>query len=350
MSIVPRSTTVNTSHSLAPSPSLSPATSSFLSSWTSAVRRRLTRLRLSLNLETPHSITQLYRSQPPFSTDTHISLQLEHLIRDAYVDDLYDGRMHCATIRDSSEQAVGIVYWRDVDEDDVQQWIKPQHAQHIITAATDDQHALPTAETVRPALLAADDALETDSDGVMAALSAFSPYRQLTAAHWLKVELLVTVPSHAHLHLATLLLSSALLLSASSYAPLPTHSMLHIAGGSHNTAATALYSRLGFRAIPREWVNEPNRDVWVMLDVMRWMRGSDWARVLGDGWDEVEERGGEEQGGRLGSGKVNGLLTDRVTSDGEEEQEKEGEADSDVSNGSRAAGRSDDRCLHSTYR
>lgn len=311
MSVIPHANTVNPTHSLAPSHSLSPATSSFLSAWTTAVRHRLHSLHLSLRLETPQSITHLYHSQPPFSTHTHISLQLEHLIRDAYIDDLYDGRLHCATIRDSHNQAVGIVYWRDVDEADVKQWIKPQHAHDILAAATHDQPALPPVDTAQPALLAADEEVSGESDGVMAALSAFSPYRQLTAAHWLKVELLVTVPSHAHLHLATLLLSSALLLSASSYSPLLTHSMLHIAGGSHNTAATALYSRMGFRAIPREWVNEPNRDVWLMCDVMRWMRGGDWVRVLGQGWQEVEGSEGEvERGGGLASGTVNGLLMD----------------------------------------
>ena len=342
MSVIPHPTSINPTHSLAPSPSLSPATSSFLSSWTTAVRRRLRSLHLSLRLETPHSITALYDSQPPFSSHTHISLQLEQLIRDAYIDDLYDGRMHCATIRDSADTAVGIVYWRDVDETDVRQWIKPQHAQHILTAATDNQPTLPTTDNAQPALLSADEALDGDSDGVMAALSAFSPYQQLTAAHWLKVELLVTVPSHAHLHLATLLLSSALLLSASSYAPLATHSMLHIAGGSHNTAAVALYSRLGFRAIPREWVNEPNRDVWVMVDVMRWMRAGDWVRVLGEGWDEVESNGTNKSDGGLMHGQVSGLLTDgsteRPQSEGSEQEQK-------TESGQRAQANSSDTLL-----
>ena len=311
MSVIPHPATVNPAHVLAPSQSLSPATSVFLSTWTTAVRRRLHALDLSLQLETPATVTALYDNQPPFSTHTHVSLQLEQLIRDAYIDDLYDGRMHCATIRDRCSRAVGIVYWRDVDEADVKRWIKPQHAQDILAAATDNQPSLPSTDFSAPALMSIDDALQGDSDGVMAALSAFTPYQQLTAAHWLKVELLVTVPSHAHLHLATLLLSSALLLSASSYAPLPTHSMLHVAGGSHNTAATALYSRMGFHAIPREWVNEPNRDVWLMVDAMRWVRGGDWVRVLGEGWDEVEAGvGGGEQRGSEGTKRVvKGLLT-----------------------------------------
>ena len=315
MSIIPHPTTVDFTQSLALPHSLSPATSSFLSSWTTAVRRRLHTLHLSLRLETPTSLTQLYDNQPAFSSHTHISLQLEQLIRDAYIDDLYDGRLHCATLRDDSDHAVGIAYWRDVEEADVKRWIKPQHAEQILDTATADQPALPTADTAQSTLPATDDAPAGDSDGVMAALSAFAPYRQLTSAHWLKVELLVTVPSHAHLHLATLLLSSALLLSASSYSPQPTHSMLHIAGGSHNTAAVALYSRLGFRAIPRDWVNEPNRDVWVMVDVMRWMRGGDWVRALGEGWDEVEGGGGVQRGGGITSGKVSGLLTDGSTDD-----------------------------------
>ena len=224
MSVIPHPSTVNTSHPLAPSRSLSPATSSFLSSWTTAVRRRLHSLHLSLRLETPQSVTQLYDRQPPLSLHTHISLQLERLIRDAYIDDLYEGRMHCATIRDRSDRAVGIVYWRDVDEADVKQWIKPQHAEEILSAATDDQPSLPSADTAQTALQAAEESPDGDGDGMMAALSAISPYQQLTAAHWLKVELLVTVPSaahwlkvellvtvpsHTHLHLATLLLSSA---------------------------------------------------------------------------------------------------------------------------------------------
>ena len=306
MSVIPHSTvSTNASHELSSSQPPSGATAPFLSSWTLAVRRRLHSLHLALRLETPASLARLCATQPPFSADTHISLQLEQLIRDAFVDDLYEGALHCATVRDADDRAVGIVYWRDVDEADVRRWIKPQHAQHILDAATHDQPALPAASThAQAALLAADDASGSEQDGVMDALSAFSPYQQLTAAHWLKVELLVTVPSHAHLHVATLLLSSALLLSASSHSPAPTHSLLHIAGGSHNTAACALYSRLGFRAIPREWVNEPNRDVWLMVDVMRWMRGSDWTRVLGEGWDEVEGESG------VAGGKVSGLLTD----------------------------------------
>lgn len=324
MSVVPHSASIEASHGLIPSQPPSAAAAPFLSSWTLAVRRRLHSLHLSLRLETAASLARLYAAQPPFSVDTHISLQLEHLIRDAFLDDLYEGALHCATVRDADSRAVGIVYWRDVDEADVRRWIKPQHAQHILDAATHDQPALPASPThnaPRAALLAADDAPGGDGDGVLDALSAFSPYQQLTAAHWLKVELLVTVPSHAHLHLATLLLSSALLLSASSHGAGPTHSLLHIAGGSHNTAACALYGRLGFRAIPREWVNEPNRDVWLMVDVMRWMRGSDWARVLGDGWDEVEGEGG------AAAGKVSGLLTDGQN---QQEQHEQGAHSVDV--------------------
>ena len=104
--------------------------------------------------------------------------------------------------------------------------------------------------------------------------------------------------------------------------------MLHIAGGSHNTAATALYGRMGFRAIPRDWVKEPNRDVWLMVDVMRWMRGADWVRVLGEGWEEVEERAGDSQGRALIQRQVSGLLTDgggtsALEGSGEEENERD---------------------------
>ena len=107
----------------------------------------------------------------------------------------------------------------------------------------------------------------------------------LALHHWVKVELLVVLPSHAQLHLATLLLSSALLLSSHAFLPLPSHAVLHIAGGATNLPAIALYRRLGFTPIERAWVEQPNRDVWVLLDCRRKLMHMNWARVLGDDWD-----------------------------------------------------------------
>ena len=112
------------------------------------------------------------------------------------------------------------------------------------------------------------------------------PPSALSSHHWIKVELVVTLPSHAHLHLATILLSSALLLSSQAFLPQPSHAVLHIAGGVGNAAAVGLYSSLGFVPVERDCVDQPNRDVWVLLDCRRRLMEMDWARVLGDDWQQ----------------------------------------------------------------
>ena len=115
---------ITTSPSLLPAPSSS--VPSFFSAWTSAVRARLHTLRLTLHLETPSTLRALTARQPAFSLHTSVSLGLESLIRDAFLDDLYDGRLHCATLRTPDSLAVGVIYWRDVEAHEMQLWIKDE--------------------------------------------------------------------------------------------------------------------------------------------------------------------------------------------------------------------------------
>jgi GNAT superfamily N-acetyltransferase len=285
----------------------STAPPSLLSGWISAVRRRLQRLHCRLQLETAASVSALYSSSDPFSVQTAVSPELEAMIVSAFCDDLYDGRLHCATIREQSGEAAAIVFWRDVEEREISKWIRPGCQQLIIdkAAAARRQRAEAAGQEDASAaeLLHSDGQLlhpaSSADDGLSTALAAYSAVSSralpLTSHHWVKVELVVVRPSARQHHLGTLLLCSTLLLSAQHFLPLPSHALLHLAGGQGNAAAASLYRRMGFVPIDSSWVTEPNREAWVMLDVRRSIATMDWDRVLGDDWRQQLDDG---EGGR----------------------------------------------------
>jgi hypothetical protein len=58
------------------------------------------------------------------------------------------------------------------------------------------------------------------------------------------------------------------------------HSVLHIAGGLQNSPAVRLYEKFGFVAAPSSVFQQPNKHLFVLVDIRQTLEATDWRRLF----------------------------------------------------------------------
>jgi ribosomal protein S18 acetylase RimI-like enzyme len=253
---------------------------------------------LYLELETPKSVTKLYSSnylpEQRFCSNSHVGKDIEIMIRDAYIDELYDDAMHCVTVRNSSTgEALGIVFWRDLSQEEMKKHMKVE----FVEAAIKEQQALPQAQQKQNQIIYLNDKSEANElanqleelkideerhvESAKHSGSELAPVNQMNAANinrgWIKIELLATLPCATGQRIGTILLSAALVYAARHR---KNKGLLHVAGGNANIPAIQLYQKFGFHSVPPEYFNQPNKEMFVLLDINRILRRLDWTQII----------------------------------------------------------------------
>eukprot|EP00300_Choanocystis_sp_HF-7_P002039 c11604_g1_i1.p1 GENE.c11604_g1_i1~~c11604_g1_i1.p1 ORF type:complete len:257 (+),score=41.09 c11604_g1_i1:124-894(+) len=234
--------------------------STALVSASSIVSTALSSNEVVLRQETIESVKELYAHGGGFCEHTHVGKRLEKLIVESFVEDAYDGKLHCLTLREGRGTAVGILFWREIERSEMGEWMSDSLVHQLQSATrslegTDPQQSF-------------DMALGRPTEDVR--------------DHWMKIELLCTHPAFYGRRIGTLLLAAALLHAMVHHSK---HSILHVAGGASNVPATRLYKRFGFESLgsgeQQTGFHDPNRDMFVLRDISGAFRGKNWNDILG---------------------------------------------------------------------
>ncbi|CAB9502439.1 expressed unknown protein [Seminavis robusta] len=220
-----------------------------------------------------------------------LSTQVEASLMESFIEDDYDGALHLTTLDDEQGKPVGFVFWRQVPEDEMKDWIhwenlqkklRGEQQQQLKQAQPDkeDQEvpvedglsSLPNhskrrrmrqsiqmvrGESIRWLEVASSDAARRNS----LLRSSTAPLERLTHS-WVKIELLAVHPDHFKRHIGTLLMACAMY---RAYQKGDDHMILHVAGGHENVPALRLYEKFGFLPVPQGTVfHKPDKDLFVL--------------------------------------------------------------------------------------
>ncbi|KAI9006401.1 hypothetical protein DFJ74DRAFT_389568 [Hyaloraphidium curvatum] len=251
--------------------------------WTNAIAAFAVGKDLELCLESPESARIAFRSG-------HVVLplpSLEDAVRDAFIEDAYDGSLHLLTLRDRTRTLprighpiVALVFWRDLDRGELESWVRsvadcPRMIEDSsLDGEPDVEHesempADPNGSQLELVVRSKQGVtFEHSFDWNSAPVSA-SPYEG-----WIKVELIGTHPAHYRKGYARILFVAVLLISYLRDGK--RHVVLHVAGGAANIEATNLYKSLGFVEPPAGMFRQPNNNLLVLWSIEAALRKLDW--------------------------------------------------------------------------
>jgi GNAT superfamily N-acetyltransferase len=220
---------------------------------------------------------------------------LEDAVRDAFLEDAFDGRLHLLTIRDTSRTLkkighpiVALVFWRDLDRNEIHNWARDLEECHrglLEDGPSPSQTPPPLNGTPKDdgdqlsLVVHSNNRLELNDSFDMSSLADVLSEETMDLAldpcNWIKIELLGTHPDHLRRGYARLLLVSVLLISLARDGK--KSAVLQVAGGyEDNVAAMELYLSLGFARPPKEMFKKPCNNVLVLWSIQRTLEGLDW--------------------------------------------------------------------------
>jgi len=250
--------------------------------------------------ETPASAADVLESAESFCEGGALSIDVERTLFEAFVEDDYDGRLHLTTLRNESDAVVGLVFWREVPEDEMKSWInfdalsasvsdlrgmvndvnaeivdddsihRQRHRSSLVPVREESLHWLYQASTSRRDLV---------SQPRGKALSREEVIEDLTH-RWVKIELLAVRKPFWGNKYGSLLLACAL---CEAYSLNNNRAILHVAGGYSNVPAVKLYQRFGFVGVPAGdggMFNKPDRDLFVLGNIGTALQSLSWTDVL----------------------------------------------------------------------
>lgn len=270
--------------------------------WRNAVASYAIGHNLQIQLESPDSARKALSCGhivPPLAS-------LEETVRDCFLEDSFDGQLHLMTIRDLSRTLpkighpiVALVFWRDLDRDEIYSWVEDvdacrrklleEQAGEDIASADVPSPTPPPLDGSKPnddgdqlsLVVRSQSDVKFNSAFDMSSLAEMLPdysKKELVEdpySGWIKIELVGTHPDHLRRGYARLLVVSVLLIAMVRDGK--KSAVLQVAGGyKDNDAATALYLSLGFSIPPKGMFKEPNENVLVLWSIGRGLEGLDW--------------------------------------------------------------------------
>ncbi|KNC49364.1 uncharacterized protein AMSG_05362 [Thecamonas trahens ATCC 50062] len=235
--------------------------------WHGSVGSVLTRNKLRLVVESSESLARL-GEEAVTTLPT-----LEHLAREAFVEDDFDGELHAISLRasDENDKIVALLFWRGVPVDEMREWIAA--AQAIESRLSVAPIGLPTTpqlalgsggergELAMVPLRVVSDGQVAFADGAVApAAWGDSPFDG-----WMKIEIMGTRPGYGRKGYGRLLLATALFMAAVRDGR--RHAVLQVAGGVDNVGAQRLYASFGFEKPPDGVFAYPNDSILVLYDI-----------------------------------------------------------------------------------
>lgn len=245
-----------------------------------------------------------------------LSSDVEQTLFESFIDDDYEGRLHLTTLRQNDEagQVVGIVFWREVPDTEMREWINfdalsasisdlrglviddngdddehtagksgasrsstGRHRRSLVPVREESLHWLYQATSSRHLLQRGGKSRATNTS--VEALSREEVIDGLTH-RWVKIELLAVQKSFWGHRYGSLLLATAL---QEAYQQKSNRAILHVAGGHSNVPAVKLYQRFGFvgvRAGDGGIFNKPDRDLFVLGNIGTALQSLYWSGCL----------------------------------------------------------------------
>ena len=240
-------------------------------------------------------------------------MDVEQTLFDSFIQDDYEGRLHLTTLRQNDEagQVVGIVFWREVPDTEMREWINfdalsasisdlrglviddngddddtagksgasrsSRHRQSLVPVREESLHWLYQATSSRHLLQRGRKSRATNT--TVEALSREEVIDGLTH-RWVKIELLAVQKSFWGHRYGSLLLATAL---QEAYQQKSNRAILHVACGYSNVPAGKLYQRFGFvgvRAGDGGIFNKPDRDLFVLGNIGTALQSLYWSGCL----------------------------------------------------------------------
>jgi GNAT superfamily N-acetyltransferase len=260
-----------------------------------------------------------------------LSPEIEASLLESFVEDDYQGTLHLTTLDNNNDQGhpVGFVFWRQVPEEEMEDWIHWENLQKKLIDEQQQQQQqqdqqegksimekdhsdlstpVPTQqqtnrrrrmrqsirlvqdESIRWLEVAASESSQrrASTTSLQTKKSATSANNNLveTLTHsWVKIELLAVHPDYWNQHLGTLLLACAMY---QAYQKGEDHMILHVAGGQENVPALKLYHRFGFLPVPHDHhqgstgnvFRKPNKDLFLLGHVGKSLQRFCWPALL----------------------------------------------------------------------
>ena len=285
-------------------------------SWPSLVSSAIVQSHLCKVTENPASAQHMLDAAGSGSFATEggsLLLDVEQTLFESFIDDDYEGRLHLTTLRQNDEagQVVGIVFWREVPDTEMREWINfdalsasisdlrglviddngddddtagksgasrsSRHRQSLVPVREESLHWLYQATSSRHLLQRGRKSRATNT--TVEALSREEVIDGLTH-RWVKIELLAVQKSFWGHRYGSLLLATAL---QEAYQQKSNRAILHVAGGYSNVPAVKLYQRFGFvgvRAGDGGIFNKPDRDLFVLGNIGTALQSLYWSGCL----------------------------------------------------------------------
>lgn len=288
-------------------------------SWPSLVSSAIVQFHLCKVTENPASAQHMLDAAGSGSFATEggsLLLDVEQTLFESFIDDDYEGRLHLTTLRQNDEagQVVGIVFWREVPDTEMREWINfdalsasisdlrglviddngdddehtagksgasrsstGRHRRSLVPVREESLHWLYQATSSRHLLQRGRKSRATNTS--VEALSREEVIDGLTH-RWVKIELLAVQKSFWGHRYGSLLLATAL---QEAYQQKSNRAILHVAGGHSNVPAVKLYQRFGFvgvRAGDGGIFNKPDRDLFVLGNIGTALQSLYWSGCL----------------------------------------------------------------------
>ena len=285
-------------------------------SWPSLVSSAIAQCYLCKVTENPASAQHMLDAagSASFAAEGGSLSDVEQTLFESFIDDDYGGRLHLTTLRQNDEagQVVGIVFWREVPDTEMREWINfdalsasisdlrglviddnrdddehtaeksgasrsSRHRRSLVPVREESLHWLYQATSSRHLLQRGGKSRATNTS--VEALSREEVIDGLTH-RWVKIELLAVQKSFWGHRYGSLLLATAL---QEAYQQKSNRAILHVAGGHSNVPAVKLYQRFGFvgvRAGDGGIFNKPDRDLFVLGNIGTALQSLYWSGCL----------------------------------------------------------------------
>lgn len=198
---------------------------------------------LTLHVETPQSCSDLKGLSPSFVSG------LEKLVISIYSSG--DEDMRLLSVRDAQGKPAGFIFWRNLDKQEMSEWIKPEY-----------QHS-PRGENV---LQNSRDPSKKEFAHVLSLSTGTEKEEEVATEGWIKIELMCVSQAMQGQHIGTILLAAALFYSY--FQESKTHALLQVAGGTKNSRAVALYKKFQFNWA-EQYFEVPNDNIMVLWEIKR---------------------------------------------------------------------------------
>jgi GNAT superfamily N-acetyltransferase len=239
---------------------------------------------------TPASASVLHESYGFFATGKEIPHDVEQTLFDAFIEDDYDGQLHLSTLHDTNSKncsnegsigpPLGLVFWREVPENEMNDWLDWDHVVDALDRHTSvdnnvgEDTTVPSSKKNRfvrqnsiESIQKMIESLHLENDNVIEGNDSHygSTHDEMVHA-WTKLELIAVRERYWGRHLGSLLLACTLYNAHSKFDQ--SRVVLHIAGGEDNAPALRLYERFGFlRVRSGTSFHKPDRYMYILGDI-----------------------------------------------------------------------------------